>query len=46
MILLFFGFEHVYFKSRCGTPRFRNYSRLLGLGFCLRFDLFRVWLFF
>ena len=41
MILLFFGFEHVYFKSWCGTLRFRNYLGLSGLGFCLRFDLFK-----
>ena len=46
MILLFvFVFEHVYFKCWCETLRFRNYLGPSGLGFCLRFYLFRVWLF-
>ena len=45
ILLFFFGFENVYFKSWCGTLRFRNYSRLSGLGLCLRFDLFRLVLF-
>ena len=42
ILLFFFGFENVYFKSWCGTLRFRNYSRLSGLGLCLRFDLFKA----
>ena len=38
ILLFFFGFEHVYFKSWCETLRFRNYLGLSGLGICLEFD--------